>query len=981
MLTQTKVELKKRSQRGSVLLMVVLSIMLLFTLTTICLDVINRSTKASSRNVQKTQAKITAESVLTEFIEGYKTGRMGMGISEDEAFQGLMDMAGDAEHPTIITVNMLDSNTDDVQQEFNQAFGTTEIQIYKVDADLLKVESICTFSTQTQTASCIFKTVTKTPYVPSNTIESQQGNMTQRRTTGGAIGGVNQQAAPVEGSIYIENGKHETDAVSFSRSTFDAHLYSEYSIMFDDNTKFIDTVNKVNKCYKKDDRIYKTDPDPDDPAEGESYQGVNFKQAPTVAIEGYAYVKNSHFVMYTDVGKTDANGNVSTKTVKNADNTYSYPENPLCDTTNLGNYDGYLLIMKKWLATKPSNWKIGTATHPIDVYTHGTFFGRVPRDTIVDGSYTKNFKNEWNAIYGAEDMYDDESKYGTFTKFDMQESGKDNIELHGNLYCYRQTGSKASEYNDGALVLTTNDTGNPMTLNIDGDVYVDGDIYLRPDATLLAKNIYCTGKIYICDFNSWGQVAKTSHNETQVIHHEYWDETRTVEVIDGYTVNAHDSASTVYGYYTISDTGTLVWHGLEGANPGVESHINSNSNLHNKIDYTLKRNNFPKYGYDPQSGRESESRDTLRDLYGDASANDIFKESLEHTKTDPSYTSAEHKDISQKYADAMGRTLDGSVSSLNDSDGNKVFEKTSYSAAKDGNLWKVYQSVKLTNNMASNATIEVILKDKDIVIAMPITSYDITYDGDGNEVSRTAKAGTATNNSARIRVHRELTSSDIAKGRTVSSSTAMLYFMYYDPLAEGECLYYDGDQQIKNSKGETLTYGGTDVKKGAAAKKDGRSRGEIKFGAQGGSYDGSSSAVVAEDIVLKNSTTTGDTLNVQSTEFVSNASDMSSYITYLVPDEVSFNFQNGGGSCLGQGMIYAINSEVDISISTDANKVLGQVKGQSVRFWDPTTGGPGDSTGKKVVLDCPMGQNSILDYVNKKNSSPVGAVEIQYFQY
>ena len=71
MLKQAGIPQKGANEQGSVLLAVVCMGMVSVTLASVALWLINYNIKATARNVERSQAKITAEAALNEFVSSY----------------------------------------------------------------------------------------------------------------------------------------------------------------------------------------------------------------------------------------------------------------------------------------------------------------------------------------------------------------------------------------------------------------------------------------------------------------------------------------------------------------------------------------------------------------------------------------------------------------------------------------------------------------------------------------------------------------------------------------------------------------------------------------------------------------------------------------------------------------------------------------------------------------------------------------------
>lgn len=332
----------KKNQRGSVLLAVVCMSMMCMVLATIALSVVNYTTKASSRNVQRTQAKITAEAALSEFIQYYNS---------NDAYADLKNLAS-AGDGTEITVDMIgDSN-------FKDTYGDVKLYVKKNGASGFKVTAECTYSTQTQTVSVVFDSIKQNPNINSYALEASEG--------ADIAGGI---ATPMDGDICIEKSAGSTKkSMTFSNdAAYHSHVISEYTLYFDSNTSFSDVLNKTGSLNYA-------------PGKGGS-EGKFFKQAPTITSTGYMYFKNN-ITISTEVGKTDVNG-------KNSDDD-GY------DSNNLSNMDGYIKADQKIYFGMPSAPKIGTADKPIDVYTHGIYVGYLPQK--INGSVNPDYSVIKNAF-------------------------------------------------------------------------------------------------------------------------------------------------------------------------------------------------------------------------------------------------------------------------------------------------------------------------------------------------------------------------------------------------------------------------------------------------------------------------------------------------------------------------------------------------------------------------------------------------------
>ncbi|MGN0633486.1 MAG: hypothetical protein ACI4JW_06410 [Oscillospiraceae bacterium] len=412
--------MKKRSmnQKGSVLLAVVCMTMVCMTLATIALSVVNYTMKASNRNVQRTQAKVTAEAALTEFIDYYRTQAGG--------FDDLLNYASGTSRSTgtEIDVNMV-GNT-----EFESNYGDCKMYVYRYGTGF-KVDSVCSFATQEQTASVFFNVEVETPYIPSNTVETSN----KASITGGV-------ATPVDGNVYLE--RDDTDPtnprhLALSNSAlYKGHFFSEYNIdIFNSGTYIEDGLNKTGTT-----NFYHPD--------------ANFMQAPTLTVDGYVVATNSGSGIRTTVGKSTVDG-------KNSDDYASEDEYRAAE---LANTDGYIYTFKK-LIMCGNAFQVGTNTRPIDVYCRGAYFGPVP-------SKLKGVTTDREEILEAFD--------GSLPEYDSRV-----YQINGNFYSYK---GQAELLQSGDLVLNRSDLVINGDLFVKGDIYLLNNSYIEANTVYCEGTIY-----------------------------------------------------------------------------------------------------------------------------------------------------------------------------------------------------------------------------------------------------------------------------------------------------------------------------------------------------------------------------------------------------------------------------------------------------------------------------------------------------------
>lgn len=902
---------RRANQQGTVLLTVVIMVMVLFTLTSICLDVIHHSTRMSSKNVQKTQAKLTAEKVLTEFIEGYKRGKMQADptLKAEAAYNDLKAMAGkNKANAKVIKVSMKDS-TGSMQTDFDHLFGTTELHIYESGTNGFTVESICTYSTQTQTASCVFEGSKVSPYVPSNTIESQSGKLIHEK----------QLSNGAKGSVWLEKGLGDNGYKKLSRIGNEAHFYVEHNVRLDDAWTTIDVENHI-------------DPAAVDAATGDKvlkYKVPNFgfKQAPTVTVDGYFAMQNDKNGIFTTVGKTDANM-INPK--------YVGPEGTY-DPTNLGNYDGYVRVDKKFLATSPKNFKFGDTHGDIDLYTHGLIVGYFP-----------DFK-----INGAHDFHAEAENIKTIYGGPLQSQVSESMEVYGNVYVYK--GAEESTQ-DGSLFITR------ATLNVHGDVFVEGNIYLVR-GYIKCNKLHCTGKVYVLDEEpnySTGFYTSPVIPETN--------------------------------YVTVGSTGI--------PNTGVGSKANdwiTATSIDNNIDTTIQRNKYPEDGFDPQTGNTSSTKANLNELYGECSANDMFMSTVDDFSsvlTDKQKLGkSSAKDISKKYADAMERgyirnTSTGEISGVPNYKGKPVVEFI----GKDGVdcYYRINASVKLDPTQADNAydtngnpliAYVIDLRDEDIVIALPTGNIGAKFrvDSSHRDASKAPFVYFMFYDPAKLK---NMT-------YTKKNGTTGSY-------KEDCCLYHTG-ADMNTTYGLSPTYKTIGIGK-KDEDSDGYGTAEILFGNANKLVGGPKGTLVGDLRTVDE--TSGDAYDPTKSaseqiaalktnfqhEGFANTSNMNNTIMYLIPNDVGFlfsthtdtdfeHFEGGSsGAWYAQGLVYGVRSHIKINTQESGGAcagLFGQVKGYEVSFY-------GDNKG--ATMDCPIEDGSLLGFVKAANST-ASVVKLQYYLY
>lgn len=456
---------KKGNEQGSVLLAVVCMGMMGVTLSSIALSWVNYNTKATARNVERTQAKVTAEACLTEFMNNYLTyvdpddpENQNAGMDKLIALAGLHSEADyenlseeeDSVKDTSWAISVSADQTSD--KDFEHTYGKTYIYPYECSIQTAsglksgyKVTCESVFMGQKQTASVVFTSTSNSPYTPTNTLECKAG-----ASFGGA-------ANPMDGDIYVQKQDLPTEQpyMTFHNANggYHSHVYSQYNIKFDTGSPFGDVTNKTGS----------TNFQPNKNNAGSSRSGEYFQQACTIRTDGYIYCDNPETIS-TTCGKTDINGWNRTSAAK---------EGVIYDENNLSNLDGWICADKKLLMLR-NTLQIGDSTNPIDVYCHGAYFGAVP--TSLNG-LTNTERDEIWAGY----------------QNNIGENPAESSTIHGNVYCYVGTSDNKSD--NGDFVVFT----DYKTTTIDGDLCVEGNIYIKQGSRInVTGNLYCNN-VFVVD--------------------------------------------------------------------------------------------------------------------------------------------------------------------------------------------------------------------------------------------------------------------------------------------------------------------------------------------------------------------------------------------------------------------------------------------------------------------------------------------------
>lgn len=955
---------KKRSsnQNGSVLLAVVLVSMMLICLATICLHVVNFTAKSTSKNVQRTQAKVTAEAALQEFMDWYDAQWPTWNSAQatpypasefaTKRYERLHDLAQGhtATSPLVYKLQM----SGESDADFAQQFGATELHIYTETGGTFKVEAITTFSTQTQTASITFGANTTSVSIPTNTFETKKGNTTSR----------NQLSLNVDGTMYVENtgGANNGPVAPFwrkmSRAIYNAHiLVHNYNIIIDDQTFVTDVYNKsVDNNYEHPSSRY-------------------FHQAPTLTVNGYVSSQN-RFYMGTTVGKTDINRVNS--------------ETGAYDPSNLGGYDGYFCTYKKIIAWRQGVWRFGSDANghidtstmgPIDVFCRGYFDGdayfgiTAAQSTIMNcGNYCVRTDADIarNAYNGSDP--DITSQMG---------DQHDKFIVNGDMHCYRQ-GTEAETNGDMVFAI-----GNKAPGQFSDSVKVYGDLYIDGDIIFLGTGAAPTG-------------AQPVVNVSGTIH------------MDGARKIIWKDISTGTEYELPHANGA----GLVKAGSGWDTVIPNADGRH----HMPEQGYLPLTGY----VTDNDTHAYLARSYEGASSNDIFTASCSDcdasimgnyasylASNDPNALTAS-KAIGHKFADAMCTPL-STGSYVDPSDGvTKRACQDYFDLDNNTTVKQINCSVKLTPQEASywinnNPNVYIVnLTHEDIVIALPLdvggsnvgklgASFKILNKArdygehhyvyfmwyDQNDESNCLYLNNSSIDASYGTVHRLPaggTSMDIA-----GTQPGKTYHATFSPMSPGGFTTDSNGNLIElaqpgTRRGITIEFGDNAQNQNRYLVSDYLLT--LPNGAELSDADLTNEDRIKES--LKASINYRDvdvpgTGNVPA-RVVGNPpapnSNIDNVIMYLVPDYVAVKCDGTTGyQQKVQGVLYAWNSQFAISYST-GSVWYGQLKCDRILYDQ-------DATDFQWLRDIPMGEQSLMSYAGRNGGGGTSSngYEIRYYNY
>lgn len=208
----------KKNRKGSVLLTVICFTTVCMLIATTALSLANYSNRNSNSNVQKTQAAITAEECLEQFIGSFGTS--------SNAYDDLANLAGtDKANANAVSVSM------DGDSDADSTFGSCMLYIYKDASGNVIVESEATYAQETASTKAVFKTDSNNPYESENAIETSDGLNT------------NGVSLPVSGDLLIESSAPNGCLYLHNdQGVYHSNIYVDQNVYIDTNVKFNDTI-------------------------------------------------------------------------------------------------------------------------------------------------------------------------------------------------------------------------------------------------------------------------------------------------------------------------------------------------------------------------------------------------------------------------------------------------------------------------------------------------------------------------------------------------------------------------------------------------------------------------------------------------------------------------------------------------------------------------------------------------------------------
>ncbi len=946
-----------KNQKGTVLLAVVCFGMMCVTMATICLGLVNYSNGATARNVMRTQAKVTAEACLTEYISAYGGTISGTGSTLDgkPAYTYLQNLAAGCTEsaPRVFKVN-------DGDAKFKQNYGEAEIRLYEDPAGGFRVKCVCTvgkggyLKAQTQSASVKFASASATPQITSDALECSQGFTDTGGRQANISGDMHIERKLVwnPGSGTYEEGPDEVFTVGVNGGKYNSHVYSEYSIQLSNGGTFTDVYNKTGTLNYEPNYS--------------SHNGDAFVQAPVIWTDQYLLATDNNAGVGTKVGKTDYQ----------RCNTWSGPKASPAktyDPTNLENMDGFIYVGQQALFIGPSGANLfigyesdsgGTMSKPIDLYCGGAYFGMINTNVDWDGSISRN--QQFDAARGVKFPAGVAGTDGTAVTYSNGNTkgggGAKDYTINGNVYCFDNTATgNTNADRSGNIVWLSDNTGKQI--HITGDLFVEHDIYMTSNNTIKVDGkVHIGGDVYVVTKGAWGDVKRVMKVNTTT---------------GKCTKNAANISLGGHKYVTAT--------AVETYNP------------------TAARDQIPQKGYQASTGVRSASRSRLRNTYANATTNKIFEASLNSAHVHH----ASARDISKKYAKAMATKMSTSnkykdssgvhqVLTKHTGNGSTVYEigTSCYMVPSD-----IQPSGENADDESKNKRYVVKLTKEDIVIALPIQNGDkgsplIFVDATEREINPTTKEGpfvyimyyyTGSGSITRDAATGDVTINNclyLSDTSSVPSGTGTesveVYVESANTFKNVNVTMHASSQDFRTNTCPDIRLGRTDCGRTWISDLDLYTPYEVSVEI----HEDTISQVYFDDtdLIAPNVADVNDPSemagssdtyvdpNDGSNKTRTRTSFYQNVIVNLVPDDVDYFFQ--GTDTRAQGILYAPASNV--TFTSAQIKWYGQVKCKTFTVQGEVS--------NPVIVDIPAGAGSILDYINVSNSSATG-IEIQYYEY
>ena len=445
----------RKNLQGTVLLTVICFTTMCMIIAAIALHVSNSADKQSNDNVMRTQAQITAEHYLEQYLSTFpvdsKTGKTNYdmikklaGPTEEAAGKVTITLKQGATSSVNVSKELYATEDQETLETLKStaAFGgNCTIYIYKANANGYVVKAVADYDGQAGVSSAYFYGITPTTDLNKNAIET--------------CGTYNvSETANVSGDILIEEVNPGSAVLKFKNN----------------NGIYYSNIKSNGNITESTENVVIAD----------TLQGY----APTLTAEGHIFLKQT--VMYTDIGKTDINGKNAKK--KNGATLVAVDG---YDPDHLLNKNGYINSDKKvFFSAQTGGTSIGKSGYPIDIYCRGMVIGTIPKTAYgsVSAGKAAEFADQIYGLFGA-----------------LNPGGNSVAPtLYGNVYCYKkQSGSTIDT--DGNLIINVKSGGNAT---IHGDLVVDGNIYILDKELVVTGKVYCSGTVSGTIKNASGAAQK-----------------------------------------------------------------------------------------------------------------------------------------------------------------------------------------------------------------------------------------------------------------------------------------------------------------------------------------------------------------------------------------------------------------------------------------------------------------------------------------